>query len=93
MVVNTLLSGRESYHALRAHRERRHRLKMRALMLADVVAALVGALIAYCWHIGGSDMSSWHTTSLRIAIAVMPLTWVVALYASHAYDRGFIGWS
>jgi exopolysaccharide biosynthesis polyprenyl glycosylphosphotransferase len=55
-------------------------------MFADAVAALVGALLAYALHLGGSDSDELQILPFRLAVVLMPLGWAVALWFERAYD-------
>ena len=60
---------------------------LRTLLFADIVAALVGALLAYAVHPGGSDSDDLQIVPLRLAVALMPFGWATALWLERAYDR------
>jgi exopolysaccharide biosynthesis polyprenyl glycosylphosphotransferase len=61
------------------------------LVFADVAAALVAALVAYGVNPAGGDLSQLNVTGLRLAVALMPPGWAVALWLRHAYDGRRVG--
>lgn len=86
-VLNVLMPERRSGSDMRAGRYDRITIYLRTLLFADAVAALVGALIAYALHPGGSDSDDLQIFPLRMAVALTPFGWTLALWLQHAYDR------
>jgi exopolysaccharide biosynthesis polyprenyl glycosylphosphotransferase len=76
---------------VQAGRLERTRVYLRTLFLADAVAALVGALVAYALHPDGSDTANLQILPLRLAVALMPPFWALALWLQRAYDRRRVG--
>jgi exopolysaccharide biosynthesis polyprenyl glycosylphosphotransferase len=60
-------------------------------MFADAAAALVGALLAYALHPGGSDSDELQILPARLAVLLMPLGWALALWFERAYDVRRVG--
>ncbi len=85
-VVNVLTPERRSRSDVRTGGYERNRLYLRVLLFADVVAALVGALLAYALHPGGSDADDLQILPSRLAAGLMPLGWAAALWLERAYD-------
>ena len=86
-VLNVLTPERRSGSDLRAGRYDRITVYLRTLLFADAIAALVGALLAYALHPGGSDSDDLQIFPLRLAVALMPCGWTLALWLQRAYDR------
>lgn len=72
---------------MRSGRYDRITVYLRTLLFADAMAALVGALLAYALHPGGSDSDDLQIFPLRLAVALMPFGWAAALWLERAYDR------
>jgi exopolysaccharide biosynthesis polyprenyl glycosylphosphotransferase len=86
-VLNVLASERKARASLRTGGYGRTRVYLRLLILADAVAASVAAGLAYAVHPGGSDTAHLNVFSLRLAVALMPVGWALALWLHRAYDR------
>ena len=86
-VLNVLTPERRSRSDIRAGRHDRITVYLRTLLFADAVAALVGALLAYALHPGGSDSADLQIFPSRLAVALMPAGWALALWLERAYDR------
>ncbi|MGH3416027.1 MAG: sugar transferase [Actinocrinis sp.] len=90
-VLNVLSPERRTRPGAHADRYERARVYLRALLLADAVAALVGGLLAYALHPDASDSADLQIFPLRLAVAFMPVGWAVALWLHRAYDRRRVG--
>ncbi|MBS2966100.1 sugar transferase [Actinocrinis puniceicyclus] len=86
-VLNILTPERRARYDVRSGRHEQVRAYIRALVVADAVAALAGALAAYAWHPDGSDSANLQIFPLRLAVALMPPFWALALWLHRAYDR------
>lgn len=86
-VLNVLTPERRTRSDVRTRRYDRETFHLRTLLLADVVAALMGALMAYAWHPAGSDSDELQIFPSRLAVVLMPFGWVLALWLERAYDR------
>ena len=86
-VLNVLTPERRSRSDVRAGSHDRITVYLRTLLFADALAALVGALLAYALHPAGSDSDDLQIFSLRLAVALMPIGWPLALWLQRAYDR------
>ncbi len=90
-VLNVLTPERRTRQDLRSGRFERTRVYLRALLLVDAVAALVGALVAYALHPDGSDSANLQILPLRLAVVLMAPFWALALWLQRAYDRRRVG--
>lgn len=86
-VLNVLTPERRTRSDVRTGRYDRATFYLRALLFADVVAALVGALLAYALHPSGSDSEDLQIFPSRLAVVLMPFGWVLSLWLERAYDR------
>lgn len=86
-VLNVLTPERRTRADVRSGRDARTTVYLRTLLIADAVAALVGALAAYALHPDGSDSANLQIFALRLAVALMPPCWALALWLQRAYDR------
>lgn len=90
-VLNVLTPERRTRPDVRTGRDGRTKVYLRTLLLADSVAALVGALAAYALHPDGSDSANLQIFPMRLAVALMPPCWALALWLQRAYDRRRVG--
>ena len=72
-------------------RSTRDRLYQRAMQFSDAVAATVGALLAYALHPDVNGGANVQILPLRLAVALMPPFWTVAMWVERAYDRRRVG--
>lgn len=86
-VLNVLTPEHRSRSDVRSGRYDRTTFYLRTLLFADAVAALVGALLAYALHPAGSDSADLQIFPSRLAVALMPVGWALALWLERAYDR------
>jgi len=90
-VLNVLTPERRTRPDLRTGRYDRIRVYLRVLLLADAAAALVAGVAAYALHPGGSDSAHLQVLPLRLAVALMPPGWALAMWLLRAYDRRRVG--
>ncbi len=90
-VLNVLSPERRARPDVRADRFERARVYLRALLIADAVAALAGGLLAYGLHPAAGDAAQIEILPLRLAVVLMPAGWALALWLHRAYDRRRVG--
>jgi exopolysaccharide biosynthesis polyprenyl glycosylphosphotransferase len=86
-VLNVLTPERRTRSDVRTRRYDRATVYLRTLLFADVLAALVGALLSYALHPTGSDSAQLQIFPSRLAVVLTPFGWTLALGLQRAYDR------